>query len=237
MSEAQIDEAKVSKEAFDNHYSSLSGEDKKAFDALDDTAKESKKKEIGSKAVEQAKEEAKKKETVPLATLLEERKQKKLLEEKLASIEGDAKTKAEKELQEKGEFKTLAEKKTAELEEATKKLATAEGLLKVFTDATEKKVTDFISKVKEEDKQIVEAVLNGKTIAEKEALLPSLIKKFGSPEDINASAGGSGDKKKQNALELEEAKKELEKAKKAGKPMDVLKFQKVIRELEAQGKK
>ena len=239
MSEDQIDESKVSQEAIDQHYSSLNNEDKTAFDALDDDAKSAKQKEIGDKAIDEAKENALKKkgDTVPLATFLEQKKQMKVLEDKIAGIEKNAKEKSDDEMKKKGEFETLATQKTEELETATAKISDLETNLKVYTDATEKKVDSFISNVKEEDKQIVEAVLNGKSLAEKETLLPDLLKRFGSPDDINASAGGNADTKKQNALELEEATKKLEEAKKAGKPMDVLKQQKVITELEAKGTK
>lgn len=238
MSEEQIDESKVSQEAIDEHYSSLNDEDKKTFDALDDDAKSAKQKEVGDKAIDVAKENALKQkgDTVPLATFLEQKKAMKVLEDKITGIEKDAKTKSDEEMKKKGEFETLATQKTEELKTATDQISELETTLKVYTDATDAKIESFLSTVKEEDKEIVNAVLGNKTTAEKEAVLPNLLKRFGSPDDINASAGGNADTKKKTALELEDAKTKLEEAKKGGDAMGVLKYQKIIKELEEKGK-
>jgi hypothetical protein len=137
----------------------------------------------------------------------------------------------------KGEFEQLANKRLTELEEANKKLSDLESQLKVYSDVTEKKLSDFMANVKEEDKPMVDAILSGKTIVEKENLLTGLIAKFGSPEQINASANGNGEKKKVNALQLEDAKKKMEEATKAGRTGEVLSYQRIIKELEAVGRK
>ena len=225
-----IDQDAVGKEAIAEHYNSLTEDEQKSFDALSDEEKKVKNEEVYKKAVSDNKSQADDK--VPLATMLEYKKQAKENAEKLAKYEQEAKIKREEEMAKKGEYKELLETKSTELENLANENASLKEQLLTFTKGIDEKVEQFVNSITDEaDKTIVETILNGKNASEKAKLLPSLEKKFGTPDNINNGVKGGSQKPPTNEIKIEELKKKIEKAVTDGKPMDVLKLQSQLRTL------
>ena len=117
-------------------------------------------------------------DTVPHAKFHEERERRKAVEAKLAEREAADKAESDKRLAEQGEFKTLLEQKEQELKAAKEDLESKSSLLDNFVSAAEKQVSDMMKKVPEKDLPLVESILDGKNIVQKQSLIPSLLERF-----------------------------------------------------------
>ena len=131
--------------------------------------------------------------TAPLAALHEARNENKELKKRIADIEAKEKQREEEEAKKKGEYQTLFESTKTE-NEALKK--TNEGLVAQvgeFEKSIQTQIDEALSKVKKpEDQEVIKLALDGKSVAQKQALLPKLLEKFLSPSNINPTIPGGG---------------------------------------------
>ncbi len=228
-----IDQDAIGKEAIAEHYNSLTEDEQKSFDALPEYDRKSQNDEIYQKAVDESKTPADDK--VPLATMLEYKKQAKESRDKLAQYEDEDKRKREADMAKKGDYKELLNIKSAELDNLVSENSLLKEQLGAFTKGIDDKVDEFVNSITDEtDKLMIDAVLKGKNAGEKAELLPSLEKKFGTPSSINAGVNNGFQKPPTDEIKVDELKKKIEKAVEDGKPMDVLKLQSQLRTLQAQ---
>lgn len=129
--------------------------------------------------------------TVPLAALHEAREENRALKAKLDAIEADTKAKAEAAAVEQGEFEKLYNGSKAELEASKATIETLTAKVDEFNEATEATIKKSLEGIPNEaDRTLVSTLIEGKSATEKQALLPSLIEKFGQSKTINASVTG-----------------------------------------------
>lgn len=154
--------------------------------------------------------EAEKNKLIPHEKFHEERVKRQKAEERLAALEAE-KVAAEKKAEEdKGNFKTLYEKEQARSKQLEEELTGHKTKVTEFeTKATQRIETQLQTVPVEADRNMIKNILEGKTLAVQEDLLPTLLKKFGVPENVNAGAEGSGGKGANDRQSKEaEAKKE-----------------------------
>lgn len=175
---------------------------------------------------------------VPHEALHEEREQRKKAEAELKTLrEAEAKREEEK-MKSNNQFKELSEQKERELAEATSKLTDAEIRLKAYEDgATERIKSQLETITKPEDKAFAETLLNGKSLADQESLLPSLLERLGSPKNLNANPqGGDSQNAGKTKATVEQLQTEMEAAVKGGDARKAMKIQRAIEELKGAGK-
>jgi hypothetical protein len=170
----------------------MAGEtDQKTDDQKAAEAAEKAKKEADAKAA--ADGDNKQQKTVPHEALHAEREEHKKTKERLAALEAEKAETARKAEEEKGNFKKLYEdseaaKKALEAEIATHKTKVGE-----FEEKAQKRIDKALESVKAEaDKATIKNILEGKSLAAQEDLLPTLLEKFGVPANVNAGPKGSG---------------------------------------------
>jgi len=166
---------------------------------------------------DETKEEQKTPEMVPLATLLEAKKLAKEANERLAKLEAERKVKEDEDLKTQGEFQKLAEAKIAELTESQKTLSLLTAEVEGFrenVEVSEKQLLDSVTDP--EEKEIIISVFNGKNLAEKFKLIPSLKKKFVASDNINDKDISGNSKPRTKTVELEEVQAQLKEAQAKG---------------------
>ncbi len=113
---------------------------------------------------------------------IEKKKNDELLKElETFRAERDEKEKAalEAKMKEDWEYKKVLEIREVEISNLTTKLADLQTQLKTFEDNANNEIIRAISEIEsKEDVELIEQILEGKTVAEKQAVLPSLISKF-----------------------------------------------------------
>jgi len=222
------------KEAIAEHYNSLTEDEQGKFDAMSDEDKELHNKEIAAKLKSKHEEGGSNDDKVPLAKMLEYKRQAKENAEKLAKYENEAKLKKEADMAKNGEYKELLEAKTTELESLVAENAELKDHLGVFTKGIDEKVDKFLNSITDDtDKEMIEAILSGKNASEKANLLPALQSKFGHPDNINNNNVKGSHKPPTSEVEIAELQTKIDSAVKDGKPMDVLKLQAQLRTLRA----
>ena len=179
---------------------------------------------------------AEKPKTVPHEAMHAEREKRKAAEAEVERLKKEAADKAAAEAAEKGEFKSLYEAEKAAREAKEKELAEKDALLKGFEAKAEASIQEMLGRVKNEaDRKTVEALIDGKTLEQKETLLPTLLAKFGAPTSVNASPSGSGTEKNQSDAatdkEIEELEKQREEAIQKKDTSKVFQLNAKIREL------
>lgn len=171
-------------------------------------------------------------DTVPHAKFHEERERRKAVEAKLAEREAADKAESDKRLAEQGEFKTLLEQKEQELKIAKESLESKSSLLDDFVSAAEKQVSDMLKKVPEKDIPLIESILDGKNIVQKQSLIPSLLERFsitGTPANNGVKAPGQPVK----ADRANEVRAKIADIRaKGGSPMDLILLQQELDFLE-----
>jgi len=201
-------------------------------------AEEAAKQAADQKAAEEAaaKAEAEKSKTVPHEAMHAERERRKTAEAEVERLKKEAADKAAAEAAEKGEFKTLYETEKAAREAKEAELAEKTALLQGFEAKAEESIKKMLEQVKnEEDRKTVETLIEGKTLEQKETLLPTLLAKFGVQTNLNPSANGAGNEKSQSDAitdkEIEELEKQKDEAKQKGQTSKLFDLNRKITEL------
>lgn len=196
--------------------------------------------EAEKKAAEDAaaKAEAEKQKMVPHEALHAEREKRKTAEAELEKLRKDAADKEAADAAQKGEFKTLYEKEKAAREAAENSLKEKDGRIATFEAKAQASIEKMLGQVKKpEDRKTVEELLDGKSLEQKETLLPTLLEKFGVSANINGSPSGTGEDKNQTDAmidkEIAELEKQKEEAKKSKDTTKLFEINRKIRELTA----
>jgi len=111
------------------------------------------------------------------------------LKEKNDKLEAEKKEREDKELAEKGEFKKLWESEKAENDKLKAENSELKASSENLSEAVGQIVNNELEKVAEDDRELAGEIFDGKTDAQKLALLPKIQNRFGT------DAGASGDKK------------------------------------------
>lgn len=171
-------------------------------------------------------------DTVPHAKFHEERERRKAAEAKLAERDAAEKAENDKRLAEQGEFKTLLEQKEQELKSVKESLESKSTLLDSFVSTAEKQVSEMLKKVPEKDLPLIESILDGKDIVQKQLLVPSLLERFsltGTPVNNGVKAPGQpvkADRANEVRAKIDEIRA------KGGNPMDLILLQQELDFLE-----
>lgn len=179
-----------------------------------------------------------KQKMVPHQALHEEREARKAAETELKKLRDAEAKRNEEKMKENNQFKELSEQKDRELAEALSKLTDTETRLKAYEDgATERIKSQLETITKPEDKVFAENLLKGKSLADQESLLPSLLERLGSPKNINANPqGGDSQTAGKTKATVEQLQTEMETAIKGGDTRKAMKLQRAIEELKGAGK-
>ena len=169
--------------------------------------------------------------------LKESRDDNKKIRAELDGIKDQIKKGEEDKLAEQGKYKDLAESREKELEESQAKVKSLTERIEGFEKAVKESVETQLEKVEnDDDKNIIKDALDGKSIEQQQTLLPKLLEKFAPDALKNVNASPKGDQKKGNIdkdTQISELTKKLDEAKKAKKPMDVLKYRNEINRIKA----
>lgn len=157
-------------------------------------------------------------DSVPHQAFHAEREKRKSLEAELAEIKKLQAEAEEEKKRKQGEFEELANQKTAEVEKLTAELEELRGKVSSFEEVVESRVEEALNAIKsEDDRALMKEALDGKSAAQKDALLPKLIQKFGTPANINHTIkGGETDENKEPKTVEAKRQQQLEEAKKKG---------------------
>ena len=150
-----------------------------------------------------------KQKMIPHQKFHEERMKRQEAEKKLKAFE-DAQAEANRKAEEeKGNFRKLYEETKTAHESLVKEHEETKNRLTAYETAATERINNQIQTIKsEEDRNTLSDLLKCKTLAEQETLLPKLLKKFGTSENINQSPQGSGGKSgADQETKLAEAKK------------------------------
>lgn len=174
-----------------------------------------------------------KQDMVPHEAMHAEREKRKAAEARIAELEKAEADRREAKMKEDSQYKELLEEKEGKLTEVTAQLEDVTKRLSAYEESAEKRISDTLEGIKKpEDKEFAEKLLEGRTLAEKENLLPGLLERFSSPTDLNKKPAGAdtqtGGKSKQT---LEELNTKMEEAVKAGRTMEAMKIQREIQAL------
>ena len=124
---------------------------------------------------------------VPHEALKEARMEIKEKNEKLAEFEKLEKSRKEKEMKEKGKYKELLDTKSKELEEIMAKYQKAEEDNTRYVEYQQSLLEREMSSLEEDDKSVLEELLEGKSIYEKLQILPKLKERFGTSKNIGST--------------------------------------------------
>lgn len=171
-------------------------------------------------------------DTVPHAKFHEERERRKAVEAKLAEREAADKAENDRRLAEQGEFKTLLEQKEQELKSVKESLESKTALLNDFVSTAEAQIAEMLKKVPEKDLPLINSIIDGKNIVQKQSLIPSLLERFsvtGTP--VNNGVKTPGQPVKADRANEVRAKIDEIRAK-GGSPMDLILLQQELDFLE-----
>lgn len=161
------------------------------------------------KAEEAAKNaEAEKVKMVPHQALHAEREEHKKTKERLDALEAEKVAASKKAEEEKGNFEKLYKDEQEKNKSLLDELTGTKTKLTDFETAAKTRIEKSIETIKNvEDKAIVTKLLEGKSFAEQENILPKLVEKFGTPSNVNSGAAGGNEAK---PTEVEAKRKEAE---------------------------
>lgn len=164
-----------------------------------------------------------KQDMIPHAKFHEERKKRQELQAKLDAMEA-AKVEAErKAAEEAGEFKKLYETESAKVKTLEQELLGQKTKLSEYETKAQARIDKQIESVKiEADRDVIKNILKGKDFADQEALLLTLLEKFGVAKEINVGPAGAGGKGADDRASKEEE------AKKSGNVMGLIKNAPVV---------
>ena len=212
--------------------------DKAAQEAAAKEAAEAKAAEEAAAAEAAKKAEADKNRTVPHEAMHAEREKRKAAEAEIERLKKEQADKEAAEAAKRGEFENLYNEEKTKREGLETTLKEKDEKLGAFEAKAQANIEKMLGQVtKDEDRKTVETLLDGKSLEQKETLLPTLLEKFGVANNVNATPSGAGNEKTQSDAatdkEIEKLKEQKAEAIKNNKTSDLFKLNRRIRELEA----
>lgn len=180
-------------------------------------------------------DDGKKTETVPHGLFHQEREKRKAAEAKIAEMEAAQAAKEAEDAAKRGEFEKLYTDEKTKREELETQLGEKSARIETFEAAAQANVDKMLSQiVGEEDKATVMELLKDKPIDAQERLLPNLLEKFGTPNNLNHTPKGGNNgagNASQIDKDIEATEKEMAEAKKAKDVPKVMKLTRKLNEL------
>lgn len=180
-----------------------------------------------AKAAAGAQDAEKKVVMVSHAALHEERIKRQEADVRIKELEAKEKTRLDEKLAADGKFQELSEAKTAENEALRAENESYKQQVTAYEGAVEVRVDIALEKIKDKaDKELVKNILDGKSAADQDKLLPSLLIRFAKPTNINKSVNDDGQDPKDAEPKTAEDKRKAayEQAVKDGNGVNMIKY-------------
>ena len=124
-----------------------------------------------------------------------ERDKRRALETELSEFKDAQKKASEDRLVEQGKFEDLYNNANTELETLKETNATLTEQMTKRDEAVQAEINTKLDELSEDDRKLMEGVLDGKSLLDQKKLLPDLISKFTQTQDVNSGAQGMNKKK------------------------------------------